>query len=148
MIKAFLKHRKKIKMRNNRIAQLLNDLADATVGQIKSDVKKGRDINGTPFKKLKDSTINAKKIKGSKTPNKPLMDTGLMRNVHRSKTASAGSLESRVDVAKKRSEIAVFHNDGGGNLPQREWFGIGEKTKKRYNKMIKAKVKSIIRIKK
>ena len=40
MIKAFIKHRKKIKLRNNKIAQLLNDLADITVGTIKSDTKK------------------------------------------------------------------------------------------------------------
>ena len=90
--------------------------------------------------------INAIRKKGSKTPTKPLMDTGLMRKVFRSKTASASDLESRVDVAKKRSEIAVFHNDGGSRIPQREWFGIGDKSKKRMNKMIKAKIKQIVRL--
>ena len=146
MIKAFIKHRKKIKLRNNKIAQLLNDLADITVGTIKSDTKKGKDIEGNPFKRLKQSTINAKRKKGSKTPTKPLMDTGLMRKVFRSKTASASDLASRDDVAKKRSEIAVFHNDGGSRIPQREWFGIGDKSKKRMNKMIKAKIKQIVRL--
>ena len=145
MIRAILKKRKKAKLRNNKIAEMLNDIADTVVGQIKTDVKKGKDIHGQPFEPLKRLTIKAKKKKGSKTPNKPLMDTGLMRKIFRSKSASASNLESIVDVAKKRNKVAEYHNFGKGNLPERVWFGIGDKTKRRLNKMIRAKIKKIVR---
>ena len=71
-----------------------------------------------------------------------------MKKVFRSKSASASSLESRVAVAEKRKEVAKFHNDGGGNLPQREWFGIGPKNERRLNKMIRAQIKKIVRFEK
>ena len=146
MIRAYFRKRKRIKFVNKKIAEMLNDIADAFVGQTKSNVEKGKDINMKSFAPLADSTKEAKRKKGSRFPNKPLMDSGLMRKVFRSKSASASSLESRVGVAQKRKEIAQFHNDGGDNLPKREWFGIGTKTERRINQMIRAKMKTIVRL--
>ena len=71
-----------------------------------------------------------------------------MSEIYRSKTASANSLESHVTVAEQRKEVAEFHNEGGDNLPKREWFGIGPKSERRINKMIRAKIKSIVRFQK
>ena len=123
-------------------------MADAATATIKSDVLKGKDIHSKRFKALKVSTIKAKIKKGSRFPNKPLIDTGLMRQIFRSKSASASSLESRVGVARKRKDVATYHNDGGKNNkpPKREWFGIGTKLKKRLDKMVRAKVRQIVRI--
>ncbi len=148
MIRGKLRNRKNIKFVNAKIAEMLNDIADAFVGQTKSNLKKKKDIHGVSFAPLEDSTIRAKKKKGSSFPRTPLIDTGAMRKIYRSKTASASSLESKVTVAEKRKEVAEFHNEGGGNLPQREWFGIGTKLERRLNKMIRAKIKSIVRFEK
>lgn len=148
MIRAQLKGRKRIKFVNKKIAEMLNDLADTFVSQTKINLNKKKDIHGDKFKPLKSSTIKAKKKKGSKTPSFPLVDTGKMKKVFRSKTASASSLESHVTTAEQRKEVAEFHNEGGDNLPQREWFGIGTKTERRFNKMIRAKIKSIVRFEK
>jgi phage gpG-like protein len=148
MIRAFLKTKIKAKLVDKKIAELLNDMADAFVGQTKSNLKKKKDIHGNRFVPLKESTIKAKKKKGSSFPRTPLIDSGAMRKVYRSKDASASSLESRVAVAEKRKEVAKFHNDGGDNLPQREWFGIGPKTERRLNKMIRAQIKKIVRFEK
>ena len=148
MIKAYLRAKPKVKLVNRKIAEMLNDMADAFVGQTKSNLKSKKDIHGVRFAPLKDSTVKAKKKKGSSFPRTPLIDTGAMRKVYRSKTASASSLESKVTVAEKRKEVAEFHNEGGENLPQREWFGIGTKLERRLNKMIRAKIKSIVRFEK
>ena len=130
------------------IAEMLNDMADAFVVQTKKGLKEKKDINGSKFFPLKDSTKIAKKKKGSKFVNTPLKDSGKMGKVYRSKTASASNLESHVTTAELRKEVAEFHNEGGDNLPQREWFGIGTKTERRFNKMIRAKIKSIVRFEK
>ena len=148
MIRAHLKGKKRIKLVNKKIAEMLNDLADIFVGQTKKGLEKKKDIHGNKFASLKASTIKAKKKNGSKSPSFPLVDTGKMKKVFRSKTASASSLESHVTTAEQRKEVAEFHNEGGDNLPQREWFGIGTKTERRFNKMIRAKIKSIVRFEK
>ena len=145
MIRAKLRKRKIIKMRNKKIAQMLNDIADIAVGQIKKDLSKGKDINGKAFAPLKNSTIKAKRRKGSKFPTKPLIDTGLMKNVYRSRNASASSLISEVSTAKARSEVAIYHNTGAGSLPERLWFGIGKKTKRRYDKYIRARLRKVFK---
>ena len=148
MIRAKLVGKKRIKFVNKKIAEMLNDLADTFVSQTKINLDKKKDIHGNKFKPLKASTIKAKKKKGSATPRIPLLDSGKMKKVYRSKTASASSLESHVTTAEQRKEVAEFHNEGGDNLPQREWFGIGTKTERRFNKMIRAKIKSIVRFEK
>ena len=145
MIRAKLKRRPVIKMRNKKIAQMLNDIADMAVGQMKSDIDKGRDFEGRKFASLKESTIKSKRKKGSKFPRKPLIDTGLMQKVFRSKSASASSLVSEVSTAKKRKEVAIYHNEGAGNLPERKWFGVGKKSKRRFDKYIKSRIRGVLK---
>tara|TARA_Y100001963_G_C6715730_1_gene416532 strand:- start:661 stop:1101 length:441 start_codon:yes stop_codon:yes gene_type:complete len=145
MIRAIIKRRPKIKMRNKKIAQMLNDIANIAVSQIKSDMDKGRDIEGKKFAPLKDSTVESKKKKGSKYPRRPLIDTGLMQKVFRSKSASASSLVSEVSTAKKRKEVAIYHNEGAGKLPERKWFGVGKKTKRRFDKYIKSRIRGVLK---
>ena len=136
----------RISLRDKRIAQMLNDMADSFVGQTKSNLKNKKDIHFDSFTPLKASTIQAKNKKGSRFARIPLKDTGLMSRVYRSKTASASDLESHVTVAASRRNVAEFHNEAGGNLPKREWFGIGTKTERRINQMIRAKMKTIVRL--
>ena len=133
----------RFKLRKDIIARILNDMADTAVNTIYNDTQNGKDINGKQFKKLKLSTAQAKKTKGQSV--KPLIATGLMSRVHRSKSANAASLQSEVTVAKARDDIAEFHNAGEGNLPKREFFGVGKSLESKLEKVVKLRLEKIIK---
>ena len=144
MFKVKTKKIKSILFKKKIVAGLLNDIAEITAGQIKTDVKKGMGVK-TKLKPLKASTIKRKRKKGSRFPRKPLIDTGKMTNVVQTKEASRTNLMSEIDVARNMREIADYHNEGAGHLPKRLWFGIGKKTKDRVKKMFKARARDIIK---
>ena len=50
---------------NKRVAKMVNDVADASVKHMVSDVKASKDIQGKNLKKLKPSTIKQKLKKGN-----------------------------------------------------------------------------------
>ena len=125
---------------------------------IKDIVKKnksGKDINGNAIKPLKQSTITAKKLKGSSDPSRALFDTGRMvgrgsakgvggRGPFLSQRASKMNQTAIVSVAGDRGEIGRYHNDGDG-VPQREWFGISKDAEKNIIRMIKLRIDEMIR---
>ena len=133
----------RFKMRRKVVARLLNDMADTAVNQIYNDTQQGKDIDGRKFKKLKVSTARAKRKKGQ--PVKPLIATGLMSRVHKSKKASSVSLRAEVSVAKARDDIAEYHNEGEGNLPKREFFGVGKPLESKLDKVVKLKLEKLIK---
>jgi hypothetical protein len=129
------------------------------------------DVDGNPFDALEPSTIRKKsgehktmkmyrkkkggptglasrKVKASATPEKPMIDTGAMKNTR----VEADSTEGRVIMARSRSEristagsIAKIHQDGAGNNPERRHWGfypgVREEANKRYRRLIRAIVK-------
>ena len=133
------------KLRDSRVAQLLNDVADANVKQIFNDTKQGLDKDGKKFKPLKQATIRAKSKKGYRNPTKPLIGTGKMIGVHRTKKATSSSLSSVVSIPKNSQEIAEYHIAGAGNLPKRVFFGVGKPFEKVMDRFVKAKMKKLIR---
>tara|TARA_Y100000593_G_C4192020_1_gene277394 strand:- start:194 stop:634 length:441 start_codon:yes stop_codon:yes gene_type:complete len=145
MIRVKIKKKPIIKLVNKKIAKMLNDIADMTAGQLKTDLYKSRDIDGKKLKPLKAKTIARKRKKGLKHPNKPLIGTGLMGNIFRSKTASASSLVSEIKTSDKRKEVAVYHLEGAGNLPLRRWIGIGRKSERRINRYLKSRIKGVLK---
>ena len=133
----------KFKTNDKAIAQCLNDLADMTIVHVKEESHEGRDIDGNKFEPLKQKTIDRKAKKGY--PATPLIGTGQMVNTNRTKTASVVSLESRVDIAENRKEIAGYHIDGTDRLPKREFFGIGKTIEPKIDKLAKLRLKKVIR---
>jgi hypothetical protein len=131
-------------LNKQKIAQTLNDVADLVVNHIYNEVEQGNDINGSKFQSLEQSTIDSKRKKGAKSPTSPLIDEGIMQAIYRDKTATKGNLMSRVTVAKKRNEIAEYHNEGDG-VPKREFFGIGKTVKPKMDKLVKLKLAKVIR---
>ena len=132
---------------NKKVATLINDMADMFVGQTKTGVEKGTDVDGRSFRSLKPSTIKQKRKRGYRKPTKPLLASGKMANVKRTRKASSSNLLAEVDVNPSMRDIAEYHNQGAGNLPQRLWFGIGTKVKSRFDKFLKARVRKLIKIK-
>ena len=97
-----------IKLVNNKVAEILNDMADITVKQIYNDTIKGKDIEGKNFKRLSQATINRKRKKGY--PATPLVGTGRMAKVFKSDKASGKKLKAVVSTANDRKKIARITN--------------------------------------
>lgn len=136
------------RLRDGQIAKMLNDFADTSVTHIKAETKSGKDVAGRKFTRLRASTAKGKKKRGSKTPTKPLLDTGRMvGGIYRNKTASKLSLESQIKVPNNRQEVASYHLEGSGSLPVRKFFGIGKKLEGKLNKLIKLRIKKLIAVK-
>ena len=136
-----------------KIHQLVNNVAGMIIVDIKQSVAKGVDLNGSKFKALKPSTIRAKRKKGSSTPQKPLMDTHRM--VGRGgaggsqtgmdftggtgiylKGATRGNNKANIRISADREDIARIHNEGEGDMPKREWFGVSKRAIKKLRTVV------------
>jgi len=114
--------------------------------------KKGEHSTQRMYTKTKGgpSGLSSRRAKASKTPEKPLIDTGAMRMP----TVSATKNEGRVTMARSRSEvvsgagsIARIHNEPGLAKYQRKHWGFYPNAIKRiqdsYEKLIKETVRKI-----
>ena len=107
-------------------------------------LERGMGVNG-PMKNLAPSTIEAKGF------DQILVDTGKMRNLvieeatksDQTVTLYPGKKELRGKVTNQ--QIGAFHQEGGGNLPKREWFGITKKVENRCNKIIEDRIDKILK---
>ena len=120
------------------IKKLINDSvflsAQIGVKEIKKGIDKSTDIKGKAFKPLAASTIKQKRKKGQ--PTKPLIATGMMRRLPPVKGKSG---KSTISVAKKRTDVSQYHDQGGstaGQPPKREWFGLTKAAEKRLIKCL------------
>tara|TARA_Y100000593_G_scaffold14133_1_gene26682 strand:- start:1242 stop:1721 length:480 start_codon:yes stop_codon:yes gene_type:complete len=133
-------------LKNRKIAQILNRFAAISVVHLKKEHRGRRDIDGNPIKRLKLSTVKAKKKRGiAKVPSRPLAETGeMIGGIHRHKKATAKDLESGLRVPKSRQKIATYHLEGKGSLPVRKFFGVGKKLEKKLNKYLGLHLSKII----
>lgn len=138
-----------------KVHNLINRVAEIIVQDVKQGVAKGKDLSNVPFEKLNPKTIRAKRRSGSSTPKKPLMDTHKMvgrgggtGGVYVSDKATAMKHSATIKMPKDREEIGIYHNEGSGNLPVREWWGISDRAKKRLDKMVREFMKLLYSINK
>lgn len=120
-------------------------VAQVAVKGIKDGLQAGKDIHGRAFKRLKVATVKQKKKKGYRSPSKPLIATGVMKKLPPviNKTGHA-----ELSVAKSRTNIALYHNEGGSkgnNPPKREWFGITVDAKTNIQRAIAKKFVSVLK---
>lgn len=97
-------------------------------------------------------------IKGALKPSKKatgktLVRTGKMRNLVVDK-ATKTKQEVNIHPGEKQtypksnvtmSDVGGFHQEGAGNLPKREWFGITKKAEKDIMKMVELEIERQIR---
>ena len=97
-------------------------------------------------------------IKGALTPSKKaigktLVRTGKMRNLVVDK-ATKVKQEVNIHPGEKQtypnsnitmSDVGGFHQEGAGNLPKREWFGITVKAEKDIMKMVELEIERQIK---
>ncbi len=124
------------------LSRALNEAADVVVLDIEDGIKAGRDITGSPMTKLQPDTIADKRKKGYPSPRTALFATGTMKKVYIPKSKRANKTRQVVEiiVAKKRDDVGVYHQKGGGNLPKREWFGISKTAEKRAFNLLEMRV--------
>jgi|TARA_Y100000034_G_scaffold120780_1_gene164136 hypothetical protein len=114
----------------DQMAIAVNKLANDVVKDHKVRLKKNLGVTGG-LQPLAPSTVRNKRSKGSKFPNRPLVDEGIMTNIFVNKTATRDSLIATIiipDVGNRR-EVSEYHQTGDG-VPKREWFGITKKVRK------------------
>tara|TARA_Y100000401_G_scaffold117578_1_gene127327 strand:+ start:5742 stop:6179 length:438 start_codon:yes stop_codon:yes gene_type:complete len=132
--------------KNLNLQDVVNDIADATVQDIISGIENSTDINNRPFKRLKPATIKAKKRKGSKTPTKPLLDEGKMKNVYVKKRATQSSKRATISVNQRdRAVPSIVHNEGLDPMPKREWFGYSKRMDKKANIIAKEHIRNALK---
>jgi hypothetical protein len=140
------------------LSKTFNIAAQMVIGDIVNKNEQGLDINGETLTPLKPITVTRKALKKAKYPNRPLHDTGLMlgrgsikgvggRGPYIKPKATKSKQTAVINVAKKREEIGVYHNEGGkgGNPPQREWFGISKEIEDKIEKMAAARIETLLR---
>ena len=129
------------------LSRALNEAADVVVLDIENGIKYGRDITGSPMTKLQPDTIADKRKKGYPSPRTALFATGTMKKVYIPKSKRANKTRQVVEiiVAKKRDDVGVYHQKGGGNLPKREWFGISKTAEKRAFNLLEMRVEQELR---
>ena len=109
-----------------------------------SRLERGMGVSG-PLENLADSTVEAKGF------DQILVNTGKMKNLVLNRATKANKeMTIHPGKAKKRGkvtnqQIGSFHQEGGGNLPKREWFGITRDAEKKSLRAIELKVERILR---
>ena len=97
-------------------------------------------------------------VKGVLTPSKKatgktLVRTGKMRNLVVDKATKAkqqvnihpGEKQTYPNSNVTMSDVGSFHQEGAGNLPKREWFGITNKAEKDIMKMVELEIERQIK---
>ena len=97
-------------------------------------------------------------VKGALTPSKKatgktLVRTGKMRNLVVDKATKAkqevnihpGEKQTYPNSNVTMSDVGSFHQEGAGNLPKREWFGITVKAEKDIMKMVELEIERQIK---
>ena len=97
-------------------------------------------------------------IKGALTPSKKaigktLVRTGKMRNLVVDKATKVkqevnihpGEKQTYTNSKVTMSDVGSFHQEGAGNLPKREWFGITVKAEKDIMKMVELEIERQIK---
>ena len=121
------------------LADGLNDIATHIVDGIQAGIAAEKDIDNASFHPLKPATIRRKKGPGI------LWETGRMvKGTFVSKRASAANLKAIVRPPLYRQAIGGYHNEGAGNLPQREWFGVPKRSDLTIDRLIKHTAKKIV----
>lgn len=108
---------------------------------------RGLGVDGRAMQKLKKSTVKAK---GS---NQILVDTDKMRRLNVKKATPTKQIVLIEPGAKRRypktnvtpKQVGGWHQEGAGNLPKREWFGISKTAEKRVIKQAERKIRSMIK---
>jgi hypothetical protein len=134
---------KRLKKKLPKITQvILNDVADATVIDLRKRGTRGEGVSGK-LAPLKSETIRQKRKHGLPKPPTPLYGTGRMTQGTFVKERRKN--KATIAVPKDREDILSYHQEGAGHLPKREWFGISKKHQKDIEKIARIQFKKLLK---
>lgn len=130
------------------------DLNKITLDLTKELNRAGEIIHEDHFQRLeKGQGVKGALKPSKKTSGKTLVNTGKMRNLVIEK-AKKDKQEVEIHPGRKETypgtnvtmaDVGAFHQEGAGNLPVREWFGITKKAEKRILKMVELEIERQIK---
>jgi len=108
-------------------------------------LQSGKGVDGSGMTPLKDATVKAKGF------DQILVNSGSMGLLVIDKATTVNQ-EVNIHPGNKRKrksgvtnqELGGFHQDGAGNLPKREWFGISKEAEAKSDKLIFLRINRII----
>ena len=142
--------------------KIVNRVAQVIVKDIKQGVRERKSISGGTIKKLKPATIKAKRRAGYSNPTMPLVATGRMvgkggkggaevgtggTGIYIDKEAKPNAPRTAIRIPADRTYIAGIHNEGLGDMPKREWFGISKRAEKTVKIMVNEWAKTLFLVK-
>ena len=116
-------------------------LSGIIVKDVKDGLQRSVDVNNNKLTRLRVGTVRQKKKKKYSTPSKPLIATGTMKKLPPTKIVGNNA---EIAVAKSRSSIAMYHNEGIGQK-KREWFKVSDRAKEKMARAIGKKVVHILK---
>ena len=134
---------RRLKKKLPKITQMiLNDVADATVIDLRTRGARGEGVSGK-LAPLKTETIRQKRKHGLSKPNTPLYGTGKMTQGTFVKERRKN--KATIAVPRDREEILSYHQEGEGHLPKRDWLGISKKHQKKIEKIARIQFKKMLK---
>ena len=113
----------------------LNTMMNHLNKEIQENLEKQKDINGHPYEDLSESTgtqrINKDGYYKQAGGGGILNYTGRMRKTKKTPAKPGPAPVATLEMVGKRKGVhyGAFHNEGGKNLPKREWFGMTKSMK-------------------
>ena len=114
----------------------LNTMMNHLNKEIQENLESGKDINDNPYESLSPSTEDARsqgkgyygKVSGS---GGILNWSGNMRKTKKTPAKPGPMPVAKIEMVgmRKGKHYGAYHNKGGGNLPQRKWFGMPKSMK-------------------
>ena len=108
----------------------LNQLIVRLNKSIQQNLESQKDIRGNPYKDLSESTGSQRIAKQGYYKQSGgggiLNYTGNMKKTTVTKAKPGPEAVAKIEMTGKRKGVhyGAYHNQGGGKLPKREWFGI------------------------
>ena len=108
----------------------LNQLIVRLNKSIQQNLESGKDINNTTYKSLspvtQDMRDNRQGYYSKGGGGGTLNWSGTMRKTKVTKAKPGPEAVAKIEMTGKRKGVhyGAYHNQGGGKLPKREWFGI------------------------
>ena len=110
----------------------LNQLIVRLNKSIQQNLESGKDINNTTYKSLSPVTQDMRDNKKGYYGKEDKKDGGIlnwsgnMKGTTGTKAKPGPEAVAKIEMTGKRKGVhyGAFHNQGGGKLPKREWFGM------------------------
>ncbi len=107
------------------------DIAQKIANDSQKNIRKQKNVDGSPFAELNIKTIRKKRNKGSQFPGRALYDRGVMYRAIKVFRIARNRYGVQVQARGKprRDLVALIHDEGTVTTPARRFMGISKSTR-------------------